>query len=88
MTSALAGTVLWDGRFNQKTIDDLDEWSWSNQVGQYQYYIVSLLEIEDEARRRLTQDSMATPTYHHTLTLTPATRTLPTQAVPQESRLR
>jgi hypothetical protein len=43
--SALAGTaastVLWDGRFNDLTSStDLNNWSWSNQVGPYQYYIV------------------------------------------------
>jgi hypothetical protein len=34
------GAVLWDGRFNNlKTAQDLNTWSWSNQVGPYQYYI-------------------------------------------------
>ncbi|KAK6542330.1 hypothetical protein TWF694_006289 [Orbilia ellipsospora] len=38
--SALAGTVLWDGRFNDlSSSTDLNNWSWSNQVGPYQYYI-------------------------------------------------
>ncbi|KFX92745.1 hypothetical protein V490_05202 [Pseudogymnoascus sp. VKM F-3557] len=38
--SALAGTVLWDGRMNDFTSSaDLGKWSWSNQVGPYQYYI-------------------------------------------------
>jgi hypothetical protein len=42
---ALAGsatsTILWDGRFNDlNTSSDLNNWSWSNQVGPYQYYIV------------------------------------------------
>jgi len=38
--SAAAGTVLWDGRFNDMTSStDLNNWSWSNQVGPYQYYI-------------------------------------------------
>lgn len=37
---ASAGTVLWDGRFNDLTsAEDLESWSWSNQVGPYQYYI-------------------------------------------------
>lgn len=37
---ASAGTVLWDGRFNDLTSsEDLANWSWSNQVGPYQYYI-------------------------------------------------
>ena len=37
---ASAGTVLWDGRFNDLTSStDLNNWSWSNQVGPYQYYI-------------------------------------------------
>ncbi|KAF3929671.1 hypothetical protein AA313_de0202504 [Arthrobotrys entomopaga] len=38
--SALAGTVIWDGRFNDlSSSSDLNNWSWSNQVGPYQYYI-------------------------------------------------
>ncbi|KAH7020978.1 uncharacterized protein B0I36DRAFT_333559 [Microdochium trichocladiopsis] len=37
---AACGTVLWDGRFNDFTsAADLDKWSWSNQVGPYQWYI-------------------------------------------------
>ncbi|KAF4625283.1 hypothetical protein G7Y89_g12885 [Cudoniella acicularis] len=35
-----AGTIIWDGRFNDlSTSADLNTWSWSNQVGPYQYYI-------------------------------------------------
>lgn len=38
--SVSAGTVLWDGRFNDlSSSSDLSNWSWSNQVGPYQYYI-------------------------------------------------
>ncbi|TVY51017.1 hypothetical protein LCER1_G006491, partial [Lachnellula cervina] len=34
------GTILWDGRFNNFTTSaDLNNWSWSNEVGPYQYYI-------------------------------------------------
>ncbi|RKU44249.1 hypothetical protein DL546_006643 [Coniochaeta pulveracea] len=42
---ALAATtthaaLLWDGRFNDlSSAKDLNTWSWSNQVGPYQYYI-------------------------------------------------
>ncbi|KAI1274638.1 hypothetical protein F5Y07DRAFT_207707 [Xylaria sp. FL0933] len=37
---AACGTVLWDGRFNDMTSStDLNNWSWANQVGPYQYYI-------------------------------------------------
>ncbi|KAF2436105.1 hypothetical protein EJ08DRAFT_685015 [Tothia fuscella] len=37
---ASAGKVLWDGRFNDlDSSKELDKWSWSNQVGPYQYYI-------------------------------------------------
>ncbi|KAK0102150.1 hypothetical protein ONS95_001056 [Cadophora gregata] len=37
---ALAGTVLFDGRFNDMTSSsELDAWSFSNPVGPYQYYI-------------------------------------------------
>lgn len=38
--SASAGTILWDGRFNDlSSSTDLNNWSWSNEVGPYQYYI-------------------------------------------------
>jgi hypothetical protein len=38
--SVAAGTILWDGRFNDLTsASDLNNWSWGNQVGPYQYYI-------------------------------------------------
>jgi len=34
------GTILWDGRFNDLTQStDLNQWSWSDQTGPYQYYI-------------------------------------------------
>ncbi|KAI1338880.1 hypothetical protein F5Y15DRAFT_385690 [Xylariaceae sp. FL0016] len=36
----VACDILWDGRFNDITSsEDLNDWSWSNQVGPYQYYI-------------------------------------------------
>ncbi|KAI8628650.1 hypothetical protein F5Y19DRAFT_108903 [Xylariaceae sp. FL1651] len=35
-----SAAVIWDGRFNDfSTSSDLNKWSWSNQVGPYQYYI-------------------------------------------------
>ncbi|KAI1085825.1 hypothetical protein F5B20DRAFT_20586 [Whalleya microplaca] len=35
-----SAAVIWDGRFNDLgTAEDLNKWSWSNQVGPYQYYI-------------------------------------------------
>jgi len=35
-----AGTVLWDGRANDYADSSfLDKWSWSSQVGPYQWYI-------------------------------------------------
>lgn len=40
IVSVSAGTILWDGRFNDLTSStDLDSWSFSNEVGPYQYYI-------------------------------------------------
>ncbi|KAL0961407.1 hypothetical protein HGRIS_006356 [Hohenbuehelia grisea] len=37
---ALGGTKLWDGSFNAfSSSADFDKWSWSNQVGPYQWYI-------------------------------------------------
>ena len=40
---AFGGTVLWDGRFNDMTSSSaLNDWSWSNQAGPYQYYIVGV----------------------------------------------
>jgi len=42
LVGSATSTILWDGRFNTFTSStDLDNWSWSNQVGPYQYYIVS-----------------------------------------------
>jgi hypothetical protein len=39
-TSALAGTTIWSGSFTQfSTVAAFDTWSWSNQVGSYQWYI-------------------------------------------------
>ncbi|KAI7081545.1 glycoside hydrolase family 131 protein [Hortaea werneckii] len=38
--SVSAGNVLWDGRLNEYSSSAfLDDWSWSNTVGPYQYYI-------------------------------------------------
>ncbi|KAK5137977.1 hypothetical protein LTR08_005774 [Meristemomyces frigidus] len=38
--SATAGTILWDGRANAyQSSAFLDDWSFSNEVGPYQYYI-------------------------------------------------
>ena len=38
--AAAQAAVLWDGRFNDlQSAADLNKWSWSNQVGLYQYYI-------------------------------------------------
>ncbi|CAK5284160.1 unnamed protein product [Mycena citricolor] len=38
--SARAGTTLWSGNFNAyPTAAAFDKWSWSNQVGEYQWYI-------------------------------------------------
>ncbi|KAI1291411.1 carbohydrate-binding module family 1 protein [Xylaria venustula] len=35
-----AATILWDGRFNDLTSStDLNNWSWADEVGPYQYYI-------------------------------------------------
>ncbi|KAJ4346947.1 uncharacterized protein N0V89_010880 [Didymosphaeria variabile] len=40
VSAVSAGTILWDGRFNEFTSSaDLNKWSWANQVGPYQYYI-------------------------------------------------
>ncbi|KAH0586244.1 hypothetical protein H2248_007496 [Termitomyces sp. 'cryptogamus'] len=38
--TAWAGTTLWSGDFDYyATVADFDKWSWSNQVGEYQWYI-------------------------------------------------
>ncbi|KAJ6524467.1 hypothetical protein B0H10DRAFT_2205976, partial [Mycena sp. CBHHK59/15] len=35
-----AGTTIWSGSFNSySTVADFDKWSWSNEVGEYQWYI-------------------------------------------------
>ncbi|KAL1722795.1 hypothetical protein EV715DRAFT_246786 [Schizophyllum commune] len=40
VASVRAGSVLWDGSFDQfESTADIDKWSWSNQVGPYQWYI-------------------------------------------------
>ncbi|KAM3075068.1 hypothetical protein ACMFMF_005750 [Clarireedia jacksonii] len=39
LIGSATSTILWDGRFNDESISDLNKWSWSNQVGAYQYYI-------------------------------------------------
>ena len=40
LAASASAKVLWDGRFNDlKSASDLNTWSWSNQVGPYQYYI-------------------------------------------------
>lgn len=45
---AACGTVLWDGRFNDlSSSEDLNNWSWANQVGPYQYYIHGSGEVTD-----------------------------------------
>lgn len=36
---AAAGTSVWSGSFDDVTVDTLSDWSWSNQVGEYQWYI-------------------------------------------------
>lgn len=36
---AAAGTTEWSGSFNDLTVTSLEDWSWSNQVGEYQWYI-------------------------------------------------
>jgi hypothetical protein len=44
---AFGGTILWDGRFNDMASSAaLEDWSWSDQTGPYQYYIVSTFEID------------------------------------------
>ncbi|EGN98240.1 carbohydrate-binding module family 1 protein [Serpula lacrymans var. lacrymans S7.3] len=38
--SAHAGTTIWSGSFNAyPNVSVFDEWSWSNEVGEYQWYI-------------------------------------------------
>ena len=40
ISAVSAGTIIWDGRFNEmSSSSDLEKWSWANQVGNYQYYI-------------------------------------------------
>ena len=41
LAGSVSSTILWDGRFNDMTSSlDLNNWSWSDEVGPYQYYIV------------------------------------------------
>jgi len=40
IAASATASILWDGRFNDLTSStDLNTWSWSNEVGPYQYYI-------------------------------------------------
>ncbi|KAI0346020.1 hypothetical protein BDW22DRAFT_940393 [Trametopsis cervina] len=40
VAGASAGTTIWSGSFNAyPTVAAFDNWSWSNQVGEYQWYI-------------------------------------------------
>lgn len=40
LAASAHAAILWDGRFNDlSAAKDLNTWSWSNQVGPYQYYI-------------------------------------------------
>jgi hypothetical protein len=42
LVGSASSAILWDGRFNDMSSStDLNNWSWSNQVGPYQYYIVN-----------------------------------------------
>jgi hypothetical protein len=44
--AATAGTILWDGRFNDlNSSTDLNRCSWSNEVGPYQYCIVCEISL-------------------------------------------
>lgn len=36
---AAAGTTEWSGSFDDITVATLEDWSWSNQAGEYQWYI-------------------------------------------------
>lgn len=83
---AVAGTVLFDGRFNDMTSSsELDAWSFSNPVGPYQYYIVSLYT---NFQISLAHNVYSTVQILPLLTSTsiPLSRTLPTLAVLKESR--
>jgi hypothetical protein len=47
LAASVDGAVLWDGRFNDfSSSKDLNTWSWSNQVGPYQYYIHGSAAVE------------------------------------------
>lgn len=46
--AATAGEVLWDGRLTNYTdASFLNDWSWSNKVGPYQYYIHGSRSLEE-----------------------------------------
>jgi len=46
LVGSASSAILWDGRFNTfSSSTDLNNWSWSNQVGPYQYYIVRKLPM-------------------------------------------
>ena len=41
LVGLVSSAVVWDGRVNEwSSSADLNNWSWGNQVGPYQWYIV------------------------------------------------
>ncbi|GIZ48740.1 hypothetical protein CKM354_001179000 [Cercospora kikuchii] len=48
LASTTSATILWDGRLNNYTdASFLESWSWSKQVGPYQYYIHGSENVSD-----------------------------------------
>ncbi|KKA29646.1 hypothetical protein TD95_000695 [Thielaviopsis punctulata] len=47
LSAPALASILWDGRFNSSTAAELSQWSWSNQVGPYQYYIHGSGDLSD-----------------------------------------
>jgi hypothetical protein len=43
LVGSASAAILWDGRFNDMSSSSaLNNWSWSNQIAPYQWYIVSI----------------------------------------------
>lgn len=44
LVGSASAAILWDGRFNDMSSSSaLNNWSWSNQIAPYQWYIVSTM---------------------------------------------
>lgn len=78
--AAAAGTLLWDGRFNDLNASTvLNKWSWSNEVGPY--HIILCVKVPTESSYHSDSYSTDHQQSQHTLISHLHAITLQTQAV-------